>query len=339
MATSHLEYNEKTSATEVASVFASHIRDKNVVITGVGPNSLGEALALAIGSQKPRNLILASRTKAKVQEVAAKVQDLSPETSVEAVVLNLASQKSIHEAASKIQSLVDRVDTLINNAGMMVLERETTDEGIEVQFGTNHVGHFLFTNLLIPQLKNAAKVSGPGSTRIINVTSAGHRLSPVRFSDYNLEGKDVPIDERPPDGLPPMFSTTAEGYNGWLAYGQSKTANILFTVYLSQHMASSGIVSYGVHPGSIWTGLSRGLDDIGYETMSKTSSFWKNADQGAATMLVAAYDPALKAVSDPSEVYLSDCQFAKTAPHAVNMDSAERLFHLSEKLVGIKFAL
>ena len=220
-----------------------------MVITGVGPNSLGEALALAIVSQKPAKMILASRTKVKVQEVIAKVQDLSPETSVEAVILNLASQKSIHEAASKIQSLVDRVDTLINNAGMMVMERETTDEGIEVQFGTNHVGHFLFTNLLMPLLKNAAKVSGPGSTRIINVTSAGHRLSPIRFHDFNFEGKEIPIDERPPDDLPPMFSPTAEGYNGWLAYGQSKTANILFTVYLSQHLASSGIISYGVHPG------------------------------------------------------------------------------------------
>jgi hypothetical protein len=101
--------------------------------------------------------------------------------------------------------------------------------------------------------------------------------------------------------------------------------------------------------------LSRGLDDAGYETLSKTSSFWKNTDQGAATMVVAAYDPALTgtnhpspygsfdshglAVSDPSAVYLSDCQFAKTAPHAVNMDSADRLYRLSEELVGIKFAL
>lgn len=220
-----------------------------MVITGVGPNSLGEALALAIGSQKPSKLILASRTEAKLREVTEKVQKLSPDVSVEAVVLNLASQKSVHAAASKIQSLVDRVDTLINNAGMMVLDRETTEEGIEIQFGTNHIGHFLFTNLLMPQLKNAAKVSGPGLARIVNATSAGHRLSPIRFHDYNFEGKEVPIDERPPEGLPPMFSPSAEGYNGWLAYGQSKAANILFTVYLSQHLANSGIVSYSVHPG------------------------------------------------------------------------------------------
>lgn len=220
-----------------------------MVITGVGPNSLGEALALAIGSQQPAKFFLASRTEAKVQQVADKVKELSPTTSVEAVTLNLASQKSIHAAASKIQSQVDRVDILINNAGMMVLEKETTEEGIEIQFGTNHVGHFLFTNLLMDQMKNAAQSSESGSTRIVNVTSAGHRLSPLRFHDYNFEGKEVPVDERPPDGLPPMFSPAAGGYNGWLAYGQSKTANILFTVYLTQHLASAGIVSYSVHPG------------------------------------------------------------------------------------------
>lgn len=220
-----------------------------MVITGVGPNSLGEALALAIGSQQPAKLFLASRTESKVQQVADKVKSLSPGTSIEVVALNLASQKSIHAAASKIQSQADRVDILINNAGMMVLEKETTEEGIEIQFGTNHIGHFLFTNLLMDQLKHAAKSSESGSTRVVNVTSAGHRLSPLRFHDYNFEGKELPQDERPPDGLPPMFSPTAAGYNGWLAYGQSKTANILFTVYLTQHLESAGIVSYSVHPG------------------------------------------------------------------------------------------
>lgn len=247
--------------------------------------------------------------------MATKVREEVPDLSIIAISLNLASQKSIRAAASKIQGLFDRIDTLINNAGMMVLDRETTEEGIEIQFGTNHIGHFLFTNLLMPQLKNAAKVSGRGSTRVVNVTSAGHRLSPIRFHDYNFEGKDVPLDERPPEGLPPMF-TAVSGYNGWLAYGQSKAANILFTVYLAKRLADAGIVSYSVHPGcewitypkdfifssllidtyiiAIWTGLSRSLDDAGNVTMSKTSNFWKSTDQGAATMLVAAFDPALK---------------------------------------------
>ncbi|KAJ5590224.1 short-chain dehydrogenase [Penicillium hetheringtonii] len=339
MATSHPEYHNETTATEVANAFAGNIHGKNVVITGVGPDSLGEALAVAIGRQQPANLILASRTEIKVKKVVTKVREETPSLQIHVIVLNLASQKSIKLAASKIQALVDRIDVLINNAGMMTLERESTEEGIEIQFGTNHIGHFLFTNLLMTQLKNAAKASEPGSTRIVNVTSAGHRLSPIRFHDYNFEGKEVPLDERPPDNLPSMFSSTSNGYNGWLAYGQSKAANILFTVHLTNSLKSAGIISYSVHPGSIWTGLSRSLDDIGNETMSKTSNVWKSLDQGAATMMVAAFDPALSVVSNPSNIYLSDCQLAQPAPHVLKEETAERLFHLSEELVGMKFYL
>lgn len=218
------------------------------MITGVAPSSLGESMALAIASQEPSKLVLASRTKGKVDEVIEKIKRITSKMTVEFVELNLASQKSIENAAATIGSLLDKIDILINNAGTVVLERKSTEEGIELQFGTNHVGHFLLTNLLMNKIRNSAKHSVPGTTRIINVTSQGHRLSPIRFHDYNLEGKEVPLEEQPPTGLPPMFSA-AGSYNGWLAYGQSKTANILFSVYLNQYLKSAGIVSYAVHPG------------------------------------------------------------------------------------------
>lgn len=220
-----------------------------MIITGVGPDSLGESVALALGRQKPAMLFLASRTQAKVEQVADKVRDISPTTDVVVVIMNLASQKSVRDAAAHIKSLVDHIDILINNAGMMVLDRETTEEGIEIQFGTNHIGHYLFTNLLLGLLKNAAHNTRAGSTRVINVTSAGHRLSPIRFHDYNLDGKEIPPEEEPPFELPPMFSTPPGTYNGWIAYGQSKTANILFTVQLNRELAPDGITSYSVHPG------------------------------------------------------------------------------------------
>ncbi|EEA25976.1 short-chain dehydrogenase, putative [Talaromyces marneffei ATCC 18224] len=309
---SHPEYNEKTTATEVANAFSDRIRNKNVVITGVGPNSLGEALAVAIAAHSPAKLFLASRTKAKLDEVLKKI---SPASNVELVILDLASQKSVREAAAQILKNVDHIDILINNAGVMVLKQEFTAEGIELQFGTNHIGHFLFTNLLLEKMGSS---QGAGSTRIVNVTSAGHRLSPFRFHDYNIDGKPA--------------------YNGWIAYGQSKTSNILFTVDLNQRLKSKGVVSYAVHPGSIWTGLARNLDEEGTEMLSKTGSYWKSIDEGAAPMMVAALDPALDGTPEPKGVYISDCQIAEAAPWATDVDAAKKLHELSAKLVGITAA-
>ncbi|KAL2005368.1 hypothetical protein VTN00DRAFT_2579 [Thermoascus crustaceus] len=343
--TSHPEYNERTTATEVAKAFSDQIQDKNVVITGIAPNSLGEAMAIAIAAHNPSRLVLASRTKEKVEQVIDKIKQSSPSVSVEFIELDLASRKSIQKAASRIRTLLDTINIMINNAGVVVLEQKFTEENIELQFGTNHIGHFLFTNLLLDKIKNAAKnsTSVPGSTRIINVTSAGHRLSPIRFHDYNVTGEvEIPPEEQPPAGLPTMFgarSGSSRGYNGWLAYGQSKTANVLFSVYLTRWLKDVGVVSYSVHPGSIWTGLPRYLDEEGTQTISKTGSFWKSTDQGAAPILVAAFDPALNDPPSPSRTYLYECQLGEAAPHAVDLEAAEKLFRLSEDLVGRKFDL
>ncbi|PCG99424.1 Short-chain dehydrogenase/reductase SDR [Penicillium occitanis (nom. inval.)] len=335
--TSHPEYNEKTTATEVAKAFSDRIRDKNVVITGVGPNSLGEALAVAIAAHSPAKLFLASRTKAKLDEVLKKISTESPQASanVELVILDLASQKSVREAATQILNNVNHIDILINNAGLMVLKQEFTTEGIELQFGTNHIGHFLFTHLLSEKMGSEVGSSqGTVSTRIVNVTSAGHRLSPFRFHDYNIDGKPVPDEEQPPAAMIATYGKV-EAYNGWIAYGQSKTANILFSVELNQRFKSKGVVSYAVHPGSIWTGLARNLDEEGTEILSKTGSYWKSIDEGAAPMMVAALDPALDDTLQPKGVYISDCQIAEAAPWATDVEAAKKLYELSAKLAGI----
>lgn len=222
-----------------------------VLITGVGPNGIGEGTAVAFASQKPNLLILASRTGEKLQAVAKKIEDSYPGVRVEIVLLDLSSQKSIREAAASVEKLTDTLNILVNNAGLTIYERRKTAEGIELQFGTNHIGPFLFTNLLLPLLVRAAEKASPGSTRIVNVSSAGHRLSPIRFHDYNLEGKPIPPEEDHYKPLLPAFArTTDDGYNGIVAYAQSKTANILFSLYLQEHLRSRGIASYALHPGS-----------------------------------------------------------------------------------------
>jgi NAD(P)-dependent dehydrogenase (short-subunit alcohol dehydrogenase family) len=161
------------------------------------------------------------------------------------------SQEAVKKAATSVSQITSQLDVIINNAGIMTPERQWTKEGIEAQFGSNHIGHFLFTNLLLPLLitSSSSASSKPGATRIVNLTSLGHRLSPVRFHDYNLEGKQIPDEEKHGE-LPPMFAKTSEdGYNGFVAYGQAKTANILYSVSLTSKLQKQGILSYAVHPG------------------------------------------------------------------------------------------
>ncbi len=247
---SRAEYGETTTAAEIAQAFSLAIQGKTILITGVSPKSLGESLALSIASQRPALLILASRTQSKIDAVTIQINDTFPDVRTKSVLVDLSSQNSVRKAAEHVNSTVQKIDILVNNAGIMDPDHHFTPEGVELQFGTNHIGPFLFTNLLMPKILAAAEQSPkPGSTRIVNVTSAGHRISPIRFSDYNFEGKDMPPEEQPPPNLPASFFKPGSTYSGFLSYGQSKTANILMSVYLTEHLRSQGIVSYSVHPG------------------------------------------------------------------------------------------
>jgi len=223
-----------------------------VVITGVSPNSLGEGLATSIARHSPAELILASRTKSKLDSVAQQIETLSP-VKPKLVVLDLSSQAAIRKAASEISHLVNHIDILINNAGVVTSERDETLEGIELQFGANHVGHHLLTSLLTPRLLTASSnASQTGVTRVVNVTSLGYVLSPVRFHDYNFEGKPVPPEEEPLASLPAhMKPDPANGppYFVFTAYGQSKTANILHAVSLNEKLGGKGVKAFAVHPG------------------------------------------------------------------------------------------
>ncbi|EGO55825.1 hypothetical protein NEUTE1DRAFT_148254 [Neurospora tetrasperma FGSC 2508] len=344
--TSHPEFNERTTGTEVASAFADQIRGRTILITGIGPKGIGASTALAFASQSPALLILASRTKSKLEAVADQIRTKFPHhtttnTRVELVSLDLSSQHSIRQAVTEITRLTNnnrKLDILINNAAINTTTRQTTpDGGLELTFGTNHIGTFLFTNLL---LRN--NLLSPPPARIITVSSAGHRLSPMRFSDYNFSDPTyrevVPAGEdhmRPP--LPGAFAKcTEDGYNGMVTYGQSKTANILFTLYLQRHLAGRGIGAFTLHPGTIETELGRDQDPEVKEEFHKIEAYWKSLDEGCATTMVAALDPAL---DETKGLYLVDCQFSDPHPHAKDEVAAERLWKLSEEIVGENFTL
>ncbi|OMP87960.1 Short-chain dehydrogenase TIC 32, chloroplastic [Diplodia seriata] len=373
--TSHPDWGTRTKATEAATAFSAQIKNRygpsalpspspttvlpttnpnspqpTVLITGLTRNSLGEAAALAIAAQGPALLILASRTPANLDYVAREIASVRPSTAVATVQLDLLSQASVRRAAGAIRRLAPRLDVLVNNAGVMTRARRTSPEGVEAQFAINHVGPFLLTNLLVGLLVAAAEARGgtegeggeggvmQASPRVVNVSSLGLRLSPVRFHDYNVEGREVPPEERgpPDDKLPKQFVSEVDGYRGFTAYGQSKTANVLFAVALTQRLKSRGVVAYGLHPGSIWTNLSRDLDEEGNAAIAGTAKDWKSPDEGASTVIVAAFDPAL---NEPSGSFLSDCQFYEPPPYATDPEIADRLWSLSEDLVKEKFDL
>ncbi|GKT69149.1 short-chain dehydrogenase/reductase family oxidoreductase [Colletotrichum tofieldiae] len=254
--TSHPEWNRNTSALEVARVFSERIKGRNVVLTGIAPNGVGEATALAFASQDPGILILVSRTAEKLKRTAEMIMKLYPRVNVNTMVMDLSSQAAIRKTAEEITQSVNKIDILINNAGVNSHHHKWTEEKIEYQFGVNHLGPFLLTNLLMPLILKAAEESTPGATRIITLTSLAHRLSPVRFTDYNFEGKPLIKEEEPFAHLPPTFTLppafcreTDPGYVPMVAYAQSKTASILFTRYLKDHLSLAGVTSVAVNPG------------------------------------------------------------------------------------------
>jgi NAD(P)-dependent dehydrogenase (short-subunit alcohol dehydrogenase family) len=346
--TSRPDFHAKTNGTEVAAAFASAVKGKVILITGVSPRGIGGATARALAAQSPRLLIFTGRALEKVQAVIDELKAQFPAVPYRALHVDLSSQKSVRQAAKEVLAYPENIDILINNAAVMALpERTLSEDGIELQFATNHVGHFLFTNLIMPKLVTAAKESSPGSTRIINVSSSGHALGPVRFSDYNFE---KPKEELPKEELPAFEHLAALGapaedmYSPFVAYGQSKTANILFSLALIKRLSGDGIVSYGVHPGSIPTELQRNadkelLDEMRKRAVRDSRLVVKTLDQGSSTTLVAALDPNLKngPTADGKGVYMDNCQIGDPAPWASDPVAADRLWTLSEELVGQKF--
>ncbi|KAF3769909.1 NAD(P)-binding protein [Cryphonectria parasitica EP155] len=335
------KFDRHTTGTEVAETFKDQIRGKTVLVTGPSPGSIGKATALAIAGHQPALLILAGRTPAKLDAVATSCREVAANNatnvSMKTVQVDFLSLASVRSAASEISALTDRLDVLINNAGISTAVLRYSREGFESQFATNHLGPFLLTKLLLPLLLRAS----PGA-RVVNVSSTAQWISPVRFSDINFENEvdgpkkgkiDLPKNERPHSKSPAWtMARSADGFPGTMAYGQSKTANVLFTVALKRRLAGQGIDILALHPGEIRSNLGGELSpEFKKEIKTWPARRFKTLDQGCATTLVAAFDPEL---SGTQHVYLQDCQVARPARWADDPDMAERLWQLSEQMVN-----
>ena len=308
-------------------------------------------------SQTPARLILAGRNLSRLQDSIDSLKAKFPNVDYRPLKLDLSNQKAVRTAAIELLSWTDvpSIDIVVNSAGIMNLpERTINDDGIEMQFATNHVGHYLFTCLIMPKLIQAAKNNPKGATRVVNVSSLSPTVGAMRWSDMNFEkiNKDLPEAEQPPYEIHRAWGAKDPENQSYLpleGYNQSKVANLLFSIGINKRLYEQhGILSLTVHPGVIPTELSR---NASAETVEAIQSMHENGvfnfrtlGAGSSTSLVAALDPKLgpgenKEGKENVGVFLADCQINdKTTPLAASSAEAEKLWKLSEDLVREKFA-
>jgi NAD(P)-dependent dehydrogenase (short-subunit alcohol dehydrogenase family) len=231
-----------------------------------------------------------------------------------------------------------------------------SEDGIEIQFATNHIGHFLFTSLIMPKLIKAAEGKTKGATRIVNVSSLSPTFGGIRWSDimYEKINKTLPEAEQPPYEMHKIFGAVDPEEKSYLpleGYNQSKIANVLFSVAANKRLYEKyGILSFALHPGVIHTELSRYASPETHAALKKMGNqpwmVYKTLGAGAATTLVAATDPQLGLPALRAEdgyenygVYLIDCQVSDQAnSRSTSSLEAEKLWKLSEELVKETFA-
>jgi len=277
---------------------------KTVVITGAN-SGIGKATALGL-SKRGAHVVMLCRNVEAGEEVAEEIRE-NTKGKVTVQQLDLASLVSVRECAEKLRNTLEEINILINNAGIGDCPLMRTKEGFEMQIGTNHFGHFLLTNLVLPQLKKG----GPDA-RVVNL----HSQAKIQWDDINWE-------------------TTP--YNSFQAYCQSKLANILFTKELARRLEGSGVNTFVLHPGVVNTNLSRyQKDNYGVFVVliwSVIRHLLKTCESGASTSIYCSVEESL---ADHSGRYYSDCKEKQPAVQALNMEDARKLWDLSEKMVGLK---
>ena len=275
---------------------------------------------MSVAHAHPSTIILAGRTESKISPVITEINEIDPSIKAHFVKLDLSDNASVRSAAEEIKKLTSKVDFLINSAGIMAIENyEKSKDGYELQFAACHIGHFLLTGMLLPLLEAGAGVNG--KARVVSMTSMGYEASPVR-DDWNFEN--------------------GKAYDRWLAYGQAKTAVILFTLAVSQRTPS--VEAFVVHPGLILASgimqntdmnvLGKALEASKEQDPDFEPEKEKTLQQGCATTLVACLDPGLKNGS-----FLRDCSDETTTLKQYAKDGARAkwLWELTEGLVGEKF--
>jgi len=300
------------------------LTEKRVLVTGVSAG-LGVETARSLAAHGAQ-VVGAARDLSKAQVATEQVRSQAARAgTLQLVQLDLASLESVRRCADGLLAAGKPFDVIISNAGVMACPKGTTVDGFEMQLGTNHLGHFVLVNRIASLLRRGS--------RLVNLSSAGHRYA------------DVDLDD-------PHFSRSP--YGEFIAYGRSKTANVLFAVEFDRRHRARGIRATAVHPGTIQTELGRHMGpgelekliaDINASQPKGAPPFnWKSIPQGAATSVWAACVADAEAIGGR---YCEDCHVAEVAsapglrtgvqPYALDPDRAQALWEKSEEWVGERF--
>jgi len=290
------------------------------IVTGAN-SGLGSESALALAA-KGAHVVLACRDAAKAQSALQAIRAASPAVSVEAMALDLASLASVRAFAEAFVAQHERLDLLCNNAGVMAIPHRRTTDGFEMQFGTNHLGHFALTGLLLPHLLDT-----PGA-RVVSVSSSAHRPGKIHWDDLQLE----------------------RSYRNWRAYAQSKLANLLFAFELDRRLRKAGtsVISVAAHPGYAATNLqsvgarmagSRVLERL-FEVANRLIA--QSAAMGALPTLYAATAPEVQGGDYFGPASLGEMwghpRKVRSSARSKDLADAARLWKLSEALTDVRFA-
>ena len=323
------KWNKETTTNEILE--GLDLSGKKVLVTGAS-GGLGEETARALAAAGA-SVIMAARDNTKNSEAKERILSSNSEAKLELHELNLASLEDVRASAEEFLSKNESLDLLVNNAGIMCTPFGHTTDGFEQQFGVNHLGHYLFTGLMMPALEKS------GASRVVCLSSGAHLICGVNLDDPMFERRD---------------------YDGWDSYGQSKSANALFAREFDRRYAEKGIHAFSVHPGMIFTELGRHMTEEDMASLMERRKAQISADEdsnssdnmmspktveaGAATTVWACVEKSLESQGGH---YLADCQLGvplasedsspgscSMASHILDDEAAGELWELSEQLTG-----
>ncbi len=276
---------------------------KVVLITG-GTSGIGKATAIALAAMGA-NVTITGRNRERGEKAVKEVRRESGNEEVELILADLAVQAEVRRLAEEFRERHDRLDVLVNNAGLVISKRTETPDGMETQFATNHLAPFLLTNLLLDLLEKSAP------SRIVTVSSEGHRWGKMDLGDLQ----------------------STKRYRGFPVYGMTKLANIMFTYELAERLRGTGVTANTLHPGGVSTNFGNNNNGVMTLLFRAFKPFMRTPEQGADTVIYLASSPDVEGMTGK---YLADRKIKVAADAAYDEGLQKKLWEKSEELTGLK---